>query len=57
MQQIKFFVGNDISSLEKKINSWLLENGGITILKMTQTESEAGTESWSMAITILYREA
>ena len=62
LNKVKLFIDNDITKLEKKINSWFNENKYIEVVQILQSEntsnaeSKSSEESWNCTITILYKE-
>ncbi len=44
-----------ISSLSRKMNTWLEENPDIEIVSMLQSESQGAENAWNLTLTVFYR--
>ena len=44
-----------ISSLSRKMNTWLEENPDIEIVNMLQSESQGVENAWNLTLTVFYR--
>ena len=44
-----------ISSLSRKINTWLQAHPGIEIVNILQSESQGAENAWNLTVTIFYR--
>ncbi len=45
-----------ISSLARKINTWLKAHPDIEIVNILQSESQGAENAWNLTVTIFYRE-
>ena len=62
LNKIKLFTDNDITNLEKKINSWFKKNKYIEVIQILQSEyatndsSDSRNGNFSRTITVCYKE-
>jgi hypothetical protein len=55
MWKIKLFECSKIQDLEPAVNKWLIDNPGIEIAQIAQSESGGGNVEWSISFTVLYK--